>query len=96
VSVYVEEGRAEVVSDLRAVDPLVPVTATNENVVEFLREALSMAERGDVRGAVLVMEHADGTTSDRWALAAGFYPQKLLGAIFQCMTRFAARYEANS
>jgi hypothetical protein len=55
-----------------------------------------MAERGDVRGAVLVMEHADGTTSDRWALAAGFYPQKLLGAIFQCMTRFAARYEANS
>lgn len=80
----------------RAVSPLASVIATNEIVVNFLRDALKMAEAGDVRGAVLVMEHADGTTSDRWSLAAGFYPQKLLGAIFQCITRFAARYEVSN
>lgn len=76
----------------RAAEPLAPVTATNENVVAFLREALEMAERGDVRAAVLIMEHADGSTSDRWAAQAGFYAQKLIGAVFASLTRMTARY----
>ena len=43
---------------LKAVESLPPVESRNDVVIKFLREALEMAERGEINGVVLVIEHA--------------------------------------
>jgi hypothetical protein len=79
--------------DLKAcppLEPLAPVAARNQNVVAFLRKVLEMAEKGEVSGVVVVMEHLDGTTSDRWATMGGLHPMKMIGALYLCLTRYTA------
>jgi hypothetical protein len=71
-------------------EPLAPVSSRNENVIAFLRAALELAEKGEVTAAVLVMEHLDGTTSDRWASMGGLTPTTMIGALYLCLSRYAA------
>lgn len=78
--------------DLRAVEALPPVVSRNDVVIKFLREALEMAERGEINGVVLVIEHVDGATSDRCALRGHTFPQMLIGAVAVAQSRLIARY----
>jgi hypothetical protein len=80
------------VKSLRALPPLKPVGNRNEVVIAFLREALELAERGEISGVVLVLEHADGSTSDRCALRGHTFPQMLIGALSVAQSRMIARY----
>lgn len=66
--------------------------ARNEKVVGLLRGALADAEAGKFEHVILIVEYADGTTSDMWATSPGFYPAKLIGALHICLTRIVARY----
>ena len=86
-------GDTENAPGLRAVEGLPPIKARNENVVQLLWDVLAMAEAGEVHGAVVILEHHDGFSSDRWATMGGLFPNKMVGAIYRCLARYTAHTE---
>jgi hypothetical protein len=63
------------------------------NVADLLEKTLEMARRGEIDGAVLLLSHSDGTTSDRWAFGPGFGWVSMVGCAEVWKRRFIARYD---
>ncbi len=63
------------------------------NVADLLASAAEMARRGEIDGAVLLLSHSDGTTSDRWAFGPNFGWVPMVGCAEVWKRRFIARYD---
>jgi hypothetical protein len=68
--------------------PLVP----NSDVIAVLEGALALAKAGEIDGAVILLSHTDGSTSDRWGQGTGFWWVKMLGAATFWQHRYIERF----
>lgn len=68
--------------------PLVP----NRDAIEILESALALAKTGEIDGAVILLSHTDGTTSDRWGQGTGFWWIRMIGAAEIWKRRYMDRY----
>ena len=70
-----------------------PVTLVpNQDAIAILESALALAKAGEVDGVVILLSHADGTTSDRWGQGAGFWWVKMLGCAEVWKRRYIDKY----
>jgi hypothetical protein len=68
----------------------------NRDAIEILEGALALARAGEVDGAVVLLSHADGSTSDRWGHGKGFWWVKMLGASVVWQRRYIDRFAATA
>jgi len=78
---------------VRLVPDNVAEMAPQPNVEEMLIAAGDMARRGEIDGAVLLLSHSDGTTSDRWAFGPNFGWVPMVGCAEVWKRRFIAQYD---
>lgn len=65
----------------------------HRDAVEILESALALAKAGEIDGAVILLSHTDGTTSDRWGTGKGFWWVKMLGAAEVWKKRYIDKFE---
>lgn len=65
----------------------------HRDAVEILESALALAKAGEIDGAVILLSHTDGTTSDRWGTGKGFWWVKMLGAAEVWKKRYIEKFE---
>lgn len=70
------------------VAPLVP----NRDAIEILESALALAKTGEIDGAVILLSHTDGSTSDRWGQGAGFWWIRMIGCAEVWKRRYVDKY----
>ena len=78
---------------MELVKPSTVELVPNRDAIEILESALALAKAGEIDGAVIILSHTDGSTSDRWGQGKGFWWVKMLGAAEVWKRRYIDKFE---